>query len=226
MRRAQFFFPAVAIVLSTVSAQAADRYVSLSGNDANAGTLAAPLRTVTRAAAIAQPGDTVHVRAGVYPERVKISSKGTSAARITFRPYNNEKVTFDGTTVPSDKAVVSLNESEYVDLMGFEVRNAPYIGILGWAAKQTRILNNDVHDAVRGGIWVGADTTGFSSDITVSGNSVHNTVLENQYHNMGGGGWAGAVVVSVTDRATITGNRIWNNDGEGLISLRSNSHVI
>ena len=226
MRRAQYFFSTLAIVLAAVSTQAADRYVSLSGNDANAGTLAAPFRTVTHAATVAQPGDTIHVRGGVYSERVKIYSKGTASARITFKSYNSEKVTFDGATVPSDKAVVTLNETEYVDFTGFEVRNAPYIGILGWYAKQTRILNNDVHDTVRGGIWVGADTTGYSSDITVSGNSVHNTVLENQYHNMGGGGWAGAVVVSVTERATITSNRIWNNDGEGLISLRSNHHVV
>ena len=226
MRRSKYSFTALAVILFGVSAHAADRYVSTSGNDTNAGTLAAPLRTITQAAAIAQPGDTIHVRGGVYTGRVKIYSKGTASARITFRPYNNEKVTLDGAGVPSDKAVVALSETEYVDFTGFEVRNAPYIGILGWYAKNTRILNNDVHDTVRGGIWVGADTTGYSSDITVSGNSVHNTVLENQYHNMGGGGWAGAVVVSVTERATITGNRIWNNDGEGLISLRSNHHVI
>ncbi len=226
MRRSKHFFTALAVVLFGATAHAADRYVSTSGNDANAGTLAAPLRTITQAAAVAQPGDTIHVRGGVYTGRVKIYSKGTASARITFRPYNSEKVTLDGAGVPSDKAVVSLNEAEYVDFNGFEVRNAPYIGILGWYAKNIRILNNDVHGTVRGGIWVGADTMGYSSDITVSGNSVHNTVLENQYHNMGGGGWAGAVVVSVTERATITGNRIWNNDGEGLISLRSNHHVI
>jgi chitodextrinase len=227
MRRARYYFSTLpAIILFAVSAQAADRYVSLSGNDASAGTLAAPFRTVTHAATVALPGDTIHVRGGVYSERVKIYSKGTASARITFKPYSGEKVTFDGTTVPVDKAVVTLNETEYVDFSGFEVRNAPYIGILGWYAKQTRILNNDVHDTVRGGIWVGADTAGYSSDITVSGNSVHNTVLENQYHNMGGGGWAGAVVVSVTERATITNNRIWNNDGEGLITLRSNYHVV
>ena len=226
MRRARYFFSTVAVLFLGAAAQAADRYVSLSGSDASAGTIAAPFRTITHAANVAQPGDTIHVRGGVYTERVKIYSKGTASARITFRPYGSEKVTLDGSSVPSDKAVVSLNETEYVDFTGFEVRNAPYIGILGWYARQTRILNNDVHDTVRGGIWVGADTTGYSSDITVSGNSVHNTVLENRYHNMGGGGWAGAVVVSVTERATISGNRIWNNDGEGLISLRSNRHVI
>ncbi|HEX6099079.1 MAG TPA: right-handed parallel beta-helix repeat-containing protein [Thermoanaerobaculia bacterium] len=226
MRRARYYFSTLAILALGATAHAADRYVSLSGNDANAGTLAAPLRTITQAAALAQPGDTIHVRAGVYNERVKIYSKGTAAARITFKPYNNEKVTLDGATVPADKAIVTLNETQYVDFSGFEVRNGPYIGILGWLAKNTRILNNDVHGTVRGGIWVGAETVGYSSDITVSGNSVHNTVLENQYHNMGGGGWAGAVVVSVTERATITDNRIWNNDGEGLISLRSNHHVV
>lgn len=226
MRRARYYFSTLAILALGATAHAADRYVSLSGNDANAGTLAAPLRTVTQAAVLAQPGDTIHVRAGVYSERVKIYSQGTAAARITFQPYGSEKVAFDGTGLPSDKAVVTLNGTAYVDFSGFEVRNGPYIGILGWEAKQTRILNNDVHDTVRGGIWVGADTTGICSDITVSGNSVHNTVLENQYHNMGGGGWAGAVVVSVTERATIAGNRIWNNDGEGLITLRSNYHVV
>ena len=226
MRRARYSFFSIAIVFAAAGVQAADRYVSLSGNDANPGTLAAPLATITHAAALAQPGDTIHVRGGVYTERVKIYSKGTAAARITFKPYGGEKVIIDGATVPADKAIVSLNETQYVDFSGFEVRNGPYIGILGWYAKQTRILNNDVHHTVRGGIWVGADTTGYSSDITVSGNSVHNTVLENQYHNMGGGGWAGAVVVSVTERAIITSNRIWNNDGEGLISLRSNHHTI
>lgn len=225
MRRARYLI-ALAVGLFGATAHAADRFVSTTGHDSNPGTLAAPLRTITQAAAIAQPGDTILVRGGVYTGRVKIYSKGTASARITFRPYGNEKVTLDGAGVPSDKAVVSLSETEHVDFAGFEVRNAPYIGILGWYAKNTRILNNDVHDTVRGGIWVGADTTGYSSDITVSGNSVHNTVLENQYHNMGDGGWAGAVVVSVTERATITGNRIWNNDGEGLISLRSNHHVI
>lgn len=226
MRRAKYTFTAIAIVLFSATAHAADRYVSLSGNDANAGTLAAPFRTMTQAALVAQPGDTIHVRGGVYPERVKIYSKGTAAARITFRPYNSEKVVIDGTTVPADKAVVSINEAEYVDFVGFEVRNAPNIGILGWYSKNIRIMDNDVHHAVRGGIWVGADTVGYSSDITVSGNQVHNTVLENQYHTWAGGGWAGAVVVSVTERANIIGNRIWNNDGEGLITLRSNYHVV
>lgn len=223
MRRSTF---ALFAVLVAASAHATERFVSTSGNDANSGTLAAPFKTITKAATVALPGDIISVRGGTYNERVKIAVKGTASAPIVFRNYPGESVILDGATVPLDKAVVTLSDTEYVDFSGFEVRNGPYIGVLLWQARQTRVLNNDIHGMVRGGIWAGADTTGLCSDLTVSGNSVHNNVLENQYHNMGGGGWAGAVVVSVTDRSIITNNRIWNNDGEGLIALRGNTFAI
>jgi hypothetical protein len=41
----------------------------ITGSDASPGTQAAPLRTIQRAADLAQPGDTVTVHAGVYRER-------------------------------------------------------------------------------------------------------------------------------------------------------------
>jgi chitodextrinase len=224
MRRSKVYFAVIiSLLLVSVSANAAELFVSLSGNDANPGTLAAPFRTVDKAAFVAAPGDIVSVRAGTYVGRVKIyGSKGTASARIVYRAYPGEKVIFDGTGVASDKAVVSLNDTEYVDFSGFEVRNAPHIGIALWYARQTRVLNNVVHDTVRNGIYVGADTTGVVSDITISGNTVYHTVLENQYHNMSDAGWAGAVVIAYCERAVITRNRIYQNDGEGIIYLRSN----
>ncbi|MEO8380449.1 MAG: right-handed parallel beta-helix repeat-containing protein [Acidobacteriota bacterium] len=226
MRRSKVFLACLALTVVSTTAKAADLYVSTSGNDTNAGTLAAPFKTITKAGTVAQPGDTVNVRGGVYFERVSIMSKGTAAKRIVFRSYPGENAIIDGTGLASNKATMAITETEYVDISGFEVRNSPFIGISLWYAKQTRVLDNVVHGAVRNGIYVGADATGIVSDITVSGNTVYDTVLENQYHNMGGGGWAGAVVVALCDRATITNNRIRNNDGEGLISLRSNNALI
>ena len=79
------FSKAVAVAVLafvSLSAHAAELFVSTSGNDANAGTLAAPFRTIGKAAGIAQPGDVVSVRAGVYNAATNISSKGTAAARI------------------------------------------------------------------------------------------------------------------------------------------------
>jgi hypothetical protein len=56
---------------ATVTIQSPSRsgvtyYVSTSGNDNNAGTLAAPWRTIQKAANTVQAGDTVQVRAGTY----------------------------------------------------------------------------------------------------------------------------------------------------------------
>src|SRR5688500_9014705 len=76
-------------------------YVSTGGVDTNPGSLEQPLRTIQQAANRAQPGDTVFVRGGTYRETVKPARSGTSAARITFKPYNNESVTVSGADVVS-----------------------------------------------------------------------------------------------------------------------------
>ncbi|HVG25783.1 MAG TPA: right-handed parallel beta-helix repeat-containing protein [Thermoanaerobaculia bacterium] len=224
MRQSLFAF-AVSITLS-VTANAANLYVATSGNDASAGTIDAPFRTVSKAALVAQPGDTVNVRGGVYYERVRIPSKGTASARIVFRSYPGERATIDGRDVAANTAVVHITSAEYVDFSGFEVRNGPFIGINLWYSKQIRVLDNDVHDFYWNGIYSGADSRGFASDVTVSNNSVHNVANMNQYHTLADGGWPGAVVLAYTDRTTVTRNRIFNNDGEGLITLRSDYATI
>ena len=208
------------------TASAATFFVSTSGNDAAAGSIEAPFRTLNKASQVVRAGDVVNVRAGVYTERVTIKSKGTAAAPIVFRAMAGEAAVIDGTATAANEDLVSLIDTEHVDFSGFEVRNSKKIGIVLWHARNTRVLNNHVHHAFLNGIYAGGDVSPSCSDITVSGNIVHDTVLENQYHTRTGGGWAAAVVVSRTDRATISNNRIYNNDGEGLISLRSNHHVI
>ena len=226
MRRSKVLLAAVTLVMVTTSARAADLFVSLSGNDANSGSASAPFRTIKAASKVAKPGDVVNVRAGVYPDVVSISSKGTASAPIVFRPAAGETVVLDGSSLAAGTDIVTLNATDYVDFTGFEVRNSPKIGITLWHARNSRVIGNHVHHTRRNGIYAGGDTMPSCYSLTVEGNSVHDTVLENQTHSMSGGGWAGAVVVSRTEGASIRGNRIWNNDGEGLISLRSNHHVI
>src|SRR5436309_7824314 len=60
-------------------------YVSMTGSDGNPGTLAAPFKTIQRAANSAGAGDTVLVRGGVYRETVKPRS-GKAGAPVTFQP--------------------------------------------------------------------------------------------------------------------------------------------
>lgn len=53
-------------------------------SDKGTGSATAPLCTITAAAAVVQPGQTVYVGSGEYPQQVDISAKGTAAAPITF----------------------------------------------------------------------------------------------------------------------------------------------
>lgn len=87
------------LAVFNATAQAADFFVSPAGNDANAGSLDAPLRTLEKAAAVAKAGDTVFLRAGTYYEVLRPASSGKSGAPIRFLAYNREEVTIHGGTV-------------------------------------------------------------------------------------------------------------------------------
>ena len=202
---------AVAFFLLAGTAHAATWYVAPSGNDANAGSLASPFQTITKAASRAAAGDVVEVRGGVYHEVVKISSKGTASARIIFRAYSGEAAAIDGTGSAPDTNLVQFNGAEFVDFKGFEVRNATRLGICGYPAKSVRVLNNNIHGSQRNGIYFGSA----SSDITIDGNEVYDNVLENRLRNMSGG-WGQALAVNKTNGATITNNRVYRNYGEGI----------
>jgi hypothetical protein len=205
---------------------AATYYVSPSGKDNGRGSMEAPFATITRAAEAARPGDILQVRGGVYFGRVAIYARGTAARPIVIRAMPGEEVILDGSRIAPNQPVVELSRTRFVDFSGFEVRNSRYIGIVLWHARNTRIVDNHIHHTQRNGIYAGADAIGGSADITVSGNSVHDTVMENERHTMKSGGWAGAIVVSKTVRATIAKNRVWNNHGEGIISRLSTAALV
>ena len=216
---------AVLFFASTASATA--YFVATTGSDTTGnGTVTAPYRTIKQATRVAKPGDEVVVRAGTYYDESVITCKGAANAPIVIHPAMGEKVILDGSQLPADTDLFTLHTTDYVDFAGFEVRNAPRTAVVLWHARNTRVLDNDIHHAYRNGIYAGGDVMPAVFNITISGNLVHDNALANQAHALPSGGWPAAVVVSRTEGATITGNRIYNNDGEGLIALRSNSQLI
>lgn len=66
-------------------------YVASNGVDTSAGTLAAPVRSVARAIAMAPPGGTVVLRGGTYHESIVIASKP-----LTLQNYPGEAAWMDG----------------------------------------------------------------------------------------------------------------------------------
>jgi len=72
-------------------------HVAVDGTDDADGSAERPLRTINRAAAIAQPGDTVLVHAGEYREWVKPRRGGLSdTRRITYEAAAGEHVVIKG----------------------------------------------------------------------------------------------------------------------------------
>jgi parallel beta-helix repeat protein len=224
MRLPKLLAVAVVLVALSATADAATLYVSLSGNNANAGTLAAPFRTLNWAGAKAKAGDTVYVRGGVYNETVNIMARGTAAAPIIFRSYPGETAIYDGTGL-NTTVLFSLNQTDYVTASNFEIRNASNIAVSGWMTTHTSFIDNVVHHAQRNGIYFGYDAPGSSSDATIKGNQVYNCVLENTAHAMNGG-WASTLSIHHTERAVVENNKVWNNDGEAIAVILSNNVTV
>ena len=75
-------------------------HVSVGGNDFNAGTKSSPFKTISAAANLAMPGDTVLVHAGVYREQIAPPRGGNSnAERIVYAAAPGDKVVIKGSEV-------------------------------------------------------------------------------------------------------------------------------
>ena len=75
-------------------------HVSVHGDDANEGSQEKPLRTISAAAQLAQPGDIITVHSGVYRESVQPPRGGDSEdKRITYQSAAGEKAEIKGSEI-------------------------------------------------------------------------------------------------------------------------------
>jgi alpha-L-arabinofuranosidase len=85
------------LISCTLKVAEKEYHVSSNGNNGNPGTKSRPFKTISAAAAVAQPGDTITVNWGTYRERVNPRRGGLSdTERITFRAAKGEKVIIKG----------------------------------------------------------------------------------------------------------------------------------
>lgn len=71
-------------------------FVAPWGAASNPGSISAPFQTIQEAANVAEPGDHVEIRAGVYHETVTPAHSGSPGAPITYEAYDGENVTVSG----------------------------------------------------------------------------------------------------------------------------------
>jgi hypothetical protein len=69
--------------------------------DTNAGSVEQPLKTISAAVAMMQPGDTVRIYSGIYRETVTITTSGSADAPITIQAADDAYVVINGADIVS-----------------------------------------------------------------------------------------------------------------------------
>ena len=88
----------VALFTQTLSAR--EWHVSVKGSDKNDGSVSKPLKTISAAARLAQPGDVVLVHSGTYRERISPPRGGESdSKRIIYQAAKGDKVVIKGSEI-------------------------------------------------------------------------------------------------------------------------------
>ncbi|MGC4006532.1 MAG: right-handed parallel beta-helix repeat-containing protein [Pirellulales bacterium] len=116
--------------------QAAEYFVSPSGDDAAAGTLERPFATLMRAQDAAEPGDVVQIRGGTYAIKETQIAKtyriwayvhdmrksGAKDRPITYRAYQDERPIFDFSAVKPARRITAFHTTgSWIRYVGIEV---------------------------------------------------------------------------------------------------------
>lgn len=102
MKTVQVFLIALFAIFN-LEIEAKEYHVSINGSDFNSGSLAEPFKTISVAAKLAQPGDTVVVHEGIYRERVNPLNGGANdLLRIVYQAAIGETVIIKGSEIISN----------------------------------------------------------------------------------------------------------------------------
>nr|WP_148930981.1 right-handed parallel beta-helix repeat-containing protein [Paenibacillus methanolicus] len=208
-------------------------YVSVQGDDRNAGTKQSPWRTLRHAADVAQPGSTVYVRGGVYKEQLRITRSGSAEdGPITFASYPKERAILDGSGLPIEDrlGMIEIEDASYITVQGFEIRNLKTakrdrlpIGIyVHGSGGHIQIRSNKVHNIAntavpKGGDLIGRDAHGIAVYGTNAPASIHHVAIDgNELYNLVLGSSESLVVNGNVTDFVITNNSIHDNDNIGI----------
>jgi parallel beta-helix repeat protein len=177
--------------------------------DTGSGTADQPFCTISAAAAVATAGQTVQVASGTYPERVVVSSSGTSSAPLVFAAADGATATLSG-----QANGFYLSGRSWVTIKGFNIIHTTDYGIAVNTSSHVILANN--HVSYSGQPLQGYTKYGIRlnnvSDSIVSGNTTD--------HNSN----AGIGLVSGSTRDQVLGNISFSN-AEGYQRSAAGIHL-
>lgn len=220
---------AAAGAAQTDASRSADYYVAPDGDDAASGTKQEPFATVEAAAADASPGETIHLRGGVYRREESITLadvRGTDEEPITIagRPGERPVLEFDGPTPGGwdasgrDDGGLKFKGARHLTVRNLAVRDSPYLGI-------------EVTDESRDNVFENISTynnnlVGFGVYDGSNGNTLRNVVSANNYDPQNGGADADGIQISNARDNRVEGAKLYHNSDDGLDLWESRSNVV
>lgn len=217
---------------SPAAASGTDYYVATNGNDSSPGTSSAPWKTLQHAADTVPAGSTVHVRGGVYNQKLKITRSGSVVqGPIVFKNDGTDTPIIDGTglSVNGIEGLIDLSDVNYVTIQGFEVRNYTTasknvpVGIyVHGSGSFIQLSGNKVHDIKNtatptGSDLLGRDAHGIAVYGTKAPQSIHDiTIDSNELYNLVLGSSESLVLNGNVDTFFVTNNVIHDNDNIGI----------
>lgn len=200
-------------------------FVSPSGSDSNPGTLAAPWRTVQKAASNVPAGGTVLLRTGTYGP-FTMTRSGTAAAPITFAAYPGERPVVDGQDAV--KYTVKLSGVAHVRIVGLTVEGGYAEGQDGGGI----MVENSTRVELRDNLVQHNKSFGIRSQnstyVTIAGNEMTRNAVGVRVNHAGQGTVVSDNLIHHNDRMMVNTPDIKGDDSgaQGVNVVRTTGHVL
>ncbi len=185
--------------LASLPAFSASVYtVDPAGSDAGPGTAARPWKTIGRAAAALEPGDTVLIAAGTYRERVRVERSGEPGKYCTFAARPGDEPVIDGRGIPvaKDEGLFEISRAGHIRVIGLHVVNSAQAGIIAENSNDLVIQGNHTDRTGSSGISAWG-----CRDVLVDGNEVAHSCS---------GPWQEAISIAGTKGFEVRNNLVYN----------------
>ncbi len=201
-----------------------DLYVSTTGSDSNAGTLASPFKSISRAAEVAKAGSTVHVASGTYEGGFQTTANGVTyvsdvkgGAKIVPGAGNDQWEAWD-------------NRGSNVVIDGFEIDGSQPKGGTPWlygvytTGSNSVVKNMTVHDIARDSEAMDAANSGGQGGAGIMGDGYYGgtdiTVTDNTVYNIGPDGTDSSLVhgIYMATSGKVLNNVVHHAVGDGITS--------
>lgn len=130
-------------------------YVATNGHDSSSGlSREQPFRTVSRAASVVGPGDTVFIAGGHYSETVRVRATGVRGRPITFRSVPGEKPVFKGENLSRAFEAIAKQDIRFDGLYFAGFGDAVFVFRQSPRSQVTRCLNATIAAEQSAGLLV------------------------------------------------------------------------